>query len=142
MNPPETRLGGAAPIFRVEDLSASLRYFVDQLGFSIDWDYRPYIASVTRDRCCIFLSQGDQGHPGAWTWIGVGDAELLHTELRSRGARIRQRPTNHRWALEMQVEDLDGNVLRIGSDPLAGQPYGEWLDMHGRAHPPSPDGES
>jgi hypothetical protein len=36
------------------------------------------------------------------------------------------------WALEMQVEDLDGNVLRIGSDPRPGEPDGEWLDMHGR----------
>jgi hypothetical protein len=32
----------------------------------------------------------------------------------------------------MQVEDLDGNVLRLGSDPRAGEPDGEWLDMHGR----------
>jgi hypothetical protein len=34
-------------------------------------------------------------------------------------------------ALEMQVEDLDGNVLRLGSDPRAGEPEGEWLDTHG-----------
>jgi hypothetical protein len=32
----------------------------------------------------------------------------------------------------MQVEDLDGNVLRFGSEPRPGEPDGEWLDMHGR----------
>ena len=26
-------------------------------------------------------------------------------------------PTTFPWALEMQIEDPDGNVLRIGSDP-------------------------
>jgi hypothetical protein len=26
-------------------------------------------------------------------------------------------PTNFPWALEMQVKDPDGNVLRIGSEP-------------------------
>ena len=31
----------------------------------------------------------------------------------------------------MQVEDPDGNVLRFGSDPKEGQPYGEWFDMRG-----------
>lgn len=36
----------------------------------------------------------------------------------------------------MQVEDLDGNVLRFGSEPIAGAPFGEWLDMHGRIWPP------
>jgi hypothetical protein len=32
----------------------------------------------------------------------------------------------------MQIEDFDGNVLRIGSDPRPGEPGGEWLDMYGR----------
>lgn len=31
----------------------------------------------------------------------------------------------------MQVEDPDGNILRIGSGPLESEPYGEWLDMNG-----------
>jgi hypothetical protein len=29
----------------------------------------------------------------------------------------------------MQVEDLDGNVLRLGSEPKSDQAVGEWLDM-------------
>ena len=32
----------------------------------------------------------------------------------------------------MQVADPDGNVLRLGSEPLAGEPVGEWLDASGR----------
>jgi hypothetical protein len=26
-------------------------------------------------------------------------------------------PTNYSWAVEMQIEDPDGNVLRLGSEP-------------------------
>ena len=40
----------------------------------------------------------------------------------------------------MQVEDPDGNVLRIGSDPKKDVPVGEWLDMRGRRWIKSPDG--
>ena len=130
--------GGAAPIFRVASLDASLDYYTRVLGFAIDWKYEGIIASVSRERCCVFLSEGDQGHPGAWTWIGVPDAAQLHEELRAKGAKIRQPPTNHPWALEMQVTDLDGNVLRLGSEPLHDQPLGPWLDMHGREWPPPP----
>ena len=79
----------------------------------------------------IFLSEGEQGNPGAWVWIGVEDVESLHEDLRKQGARIRHPPANYEWAYEMQVEDLDGNVLRIGSDPKKDQPIREWLDMHG-----------
>jgi hypothetical protein len=50
-------------------------------------------------------------------------------------------PTNYSWALELQVEDLDGNVLRLGSDPRKGEPVGEWLDMHGDAWVKSADGD-
>src|SRR5262249_13882614 len=61
----------------------------------------------------------------------VGDARALHAEYVERGARIRHPPTNYAWALEMQVEDLDGNVLRMGSEPDEGAAIGEWLDMRG-----------
>jgi hypothetical protein len=31
----------------------------------------------------------------------------------------------------MQIEDIDGNVLRIGAEPKDGVPMGEWLDARG-----------
>jgi len=37
--------------------------------------------------------------------------------LKERGVSIRLEPTNYLWALEMHVEDPDGNVLRFGSEP-------------------------
>jgi hypothetical protein len=49
----------------------------------------------------------------------------------ARGAKIRFPPTNYEWAFEMQVEDLDGNVLRAGSDSKRGLPYGPFLDASG-----------
>jgi hypothetical protein len=41
-------------------------------------------ASVARDRCHIFLCEGDQGSPGSWVGIGVGDAAALFEEYESR----------------------------------------------------------
>ncbi len=121
---------GVSPILRVGRLAASLDYYVGALGFKVDWQ-TPYFASVSRGRCHIFLSEGDQGHPGGWVWIGVEDAEALCKEFQSKGAKIRNPPSNYAWAYEMQVEDPDGNVLRMGSEPKQDQPAGEWLDMHG-----------
>ncbi|HYT69410.1 MAG TPA: glyoxalase superfamily protein [Vicinamibacterales bacterium] len=136
----KTSFSSAAPIFRVASLAASVEYYVTVLGFKIDWEEAPVITSVSRDRCCLFLVEGDQGHSGSWAWVGVGDAEGLFEELRAKGARIRHPPTNYYWGLEMQVEDLDGNVLRLGSDRKKDQPNGEWLDMHGHAWVQAPDG--
>jgi hypothetical protein len=86
------------------------------------------------------LSEGDQGHAGTWVWIGVEDAAALFEEYRRSGAKIRHLPTNYPWAYEMQVEDLDGNVLRMGSDSIENKPVGEWLDMKGQRWLPLADG--
>jgi catechol 2,3-dioxygenase-like lactoylglutathione lyase family enzyme len=135
-----TAFGSAAPILRVASLAASVEYYVTVLGFKIDWEEPPVIASLSRDRCCLFLVEGDQGHTGSWAWIGVGDVEALFEELRAKGGRVRHPPTNYYWGLEMQIEDLDGNVLRLASDRKQDLPNGEWLDMHGRAWIQQSDG--
>jgi catechol 2,3-dioxygenase-like lactoylglutathione lyase family enzyme len=131
---------GVTPILRVKDLSASIDYYVLKLGFQIDWQGSGF-ASVSRGGCHIFLSEGDQGNPGSWVWIGVEDAEALFNEYTASGAKVRHRPTNYSWAYEMQVEDLDGNILRLGSEPKSDQPAGEWLDMRGERWAMTPAGE-
>ncbi|HKN61548.1 MAG TPA: VOC family protein [Candidatus Acidoferrales bacterium] len=134
-----TTFGGVNPIFRVQSLKASIEHYVKVLGFKVDWE-TPYVASVSRGRCGIFLSEGDQGNPPAWVWIGAGDVEVLLEEYRATGAKVRHPPTNYQWAYEMQIEDLDGNVLRIGSEPKEDQPFGEWLDMYGHRWVTKPGG--
>jgi catechol 2,3-dioxygenase-like lactoylglutathione lyase family enzyme len=105
------------PILRVEDMDRSVRYYGDVLGFeSAAWSTNDF-ARVGRDGRGIFLCRGGQGRGGAWVWIGVGDVRALHKAFQERGAIIRREPKNEPWALEMQIEDPDGNVLRFGSEP-------------------------
>jgi len=111
------RFEGSQPILRVENMKASVQFYVDKLGFkNADWANDTF-TSVNRDGAGLYLCQGAQGRGGAWVWIGVEDAEKLHEELKARGVAIRMPPTKYSWALEMQVEDPDGNVLRLGSEP-------------------------
>lgn len=106
------------PILRVNSLAASIRFYVDVLGFKVDWggEEGSIFASVSRDRRAIMLCQGEQGQPGTWLWIGVEDIEPLFAEYRAKGAKFREGPTNYPWAYEMKIEDPDGHVLRFGSD--------------------------
>jgi predicted enzyme related to lactoylglutathione lyase len=117
----------AQPILPVADLQRSVEYYVNVLGFKADFVER--IASVSRDRCTLFLVPNDQGHPGTWVWIGINDVDAVHEEYRQKGATIRQPPTNFPWACEMQVEDTDGNVLRLGSESKPDHRFGPWYDM-------------
>ncbi|MGA2415115.1 MAG: glyoxalase superfamily protein [Candidatus Sulfotelmatobacter sp.] len=108
---------GSQPILRVEDMNVSLHFYVELLGFkNASWGNDDF-TSVNRDRAGIYLCKGDQGAGKAWIWIGVKDVEILQDECKARGVTIRMPPTNYPWALEMHVEDPDGNVIRFGSDP-------------------------
>ncbi len=116
-NPEAVRFECSQPILRVEDLNASVRFYVDMLGFkNAAWGNDEF-TSVSRDGAAIYLCRGGQGRGAAWIWIGVSDVRKLHDEYKQRGVPIRLPPTNYPWALEIQVEDPEGNVLRFGSEP-------------------------
>ncbi|MGE5837799.1 MAG: glyoxalase superfamily protein [Acidobacteriota bacterium] len=115
-----TRFECANPILNVSDMTRSLRYYVDVLGFTnAEWGGDDFTC-VSRDEASIYLSSGDQGQPGTWVWVGVEDVEALFEEYRARGATILHPPQNFPWAREMKVGDPDGHVLRFGSDPKDG----------------------
>jgi catechol 2,3-dioxygenase-like lactoylglutathione lyase family enzyme len=116
-DPTRVYFEGGQPILRVENMQDSLEFYVGKLGFkNAPWGNDDF-TSVNRDLTGIYLCRGGQGLGGAWLWIGVNDVEKLHHELRAHGVAIRMEPTNYPWALEMHVEDPDGNVIRFGSEP-------------------------
>ena len=83
-----TKFEHANPILSVADMKRSVRYYVDALGFSnAEWGGDDFTC-VTRDGANIYLSEGDQGHPGTWVWLGVDDVEALYEEYKDSGARF------------------------------------------------------
>jgi uncharacterized glyoxalase superfamily protein PhnB len=134
------KLSSAIPIFRVESLEVSIAYYVECLGFRVEWRGEP-LASVVRDRMSIMLSEGDQGQPGTWVWVAAENVDELWEELRARGASLRHPPTNYDWgSRECQVTDPDGHVIRFGAESTPGEPLGDWLDGQGKRWTPQPDG--
>lgn len=136
----QIQVGQVTPILRVANFEASVAHYEDVLGFELDWNDDTF-GSVFRGDANIMLCEGSQGHPGTWLYCGVSDADALHDELVSKGARIRHPPTNYPWgSRELHVFDLDGHVLRFGADADRSEPLGEWLDEAGVLWSPQPDG--
>ncbi len=114
------------PILSVRNMSVSRAFYVDILGFNeAEWGDDNF-TSLQRDNCGIYLCKGEQGNAGTWVWVGFdGDIVALYDQLKAKGVTIRQPPTNHSWALEMQVEDPDGHVLRFGTEPNENEPFAD-----------------
>ena len=93
------------PILRVRSLKDSLRYYVEVLGFQVEWggEEGSAMASVGRDGCSIMLCEGAQGQPGTWVWIGVEDVSRSTISCRDaerssvRNRRTDPGPTRCKW---------------------------------------------
>lgn len=83
-------LGAPVPILRVQRFDDARHFYLDYLGFLVEWDHRfepgmPLYARLARGDTRIDLSEhhGD-GTPGGAVWIPVDDVRALHRELRRK----------------------------------------------------------
>src|ERR1700722_18477919 len=121
---PKFRIENIAPILSVKNMAVSRKFYVDILGFQEATWGNDNFTSIRRDNTGLYLCKGGQGNPGTWVWIGFdGDIFAVYDELKAKGVTIRLPPANYSWALEMHIEDPDGHVLRLGTDPNENEPF-------------------
>jgi catechol 2,3-dioxygenase-like lactoylglutathione lyase family enzyme len=126
----------ARPVLRVKDVEASLRFYVNLLGFTSPWRYdedgRARVAQVDRQGCALILAD---------TWpekIGTGlmfislnvepatheaavvALDALRAELEAKGVLVKEGSWGYRLLV---VDDLDGNQLFFNypSETASGQ---------------------
>jgi catechol 2,3-dioxygenase-like lactoylglutathione lyase family enzyme len=58
--------GSPMPVFRVQNVDASIAYYLDALGFELRWRAGDGFACVARDKCSIFLTNDNQSQPRMW----------------------------------------------------------------------------
>ena len=86
-------LGRTTPILRSFDEAKAREFYVDFLGFAVDWQHRfgenfPLYLQLSRDGCVLHLSEhhGDAS-PGSAVRIEMVDIDALERELRARDYR-------------------------------------------------------
>jgi len=115
----------ARPVLHVSSVEASLRFYVDRLGFTVPWrvedeDGRVDVAQVDRQGCALILAEHWPEKAGkALMFISlnvepetyeaaVAALDALRAEFEGRGVAVR---TGHWGYRVLVVEDLDGNQL-------------------------------
>ena len=114
----------ARPVLHVSSVEASLRFYVDQLGFTIPWQFeedgRVFVAQVDRTGCALILAEQWPEKVGKGLMFislnvepetheaAVDALDALRVELEGRGVLVK----DGRWGYRLLVvEDLDGNQL-------------------------------
>ena len=114
----------ARPVLHVRDVEASLRFYMNQLGFTSPWRYdedgRAYVAQVDRQGCALILSSQWPEKIGkglmfislnvepATREAAIAALDALRAELEARGVAVKDGSWGYRLLV---VDDPDGNQL-------------------------------
>jgi hypothetical protein len=112
-------LGKITPILRIFDEAMAREFYIDFLGFTVDWEHRfepdlPLYMQVSKDQCVLHLS----GHfgdccPGAHLRIEIDgldeyQQQLIAKRYKHSRPEIQEGPVGSR---EMTISDPSGNSL-------------------------------
>jgi catechol 2,3-dioxygenase-like lactoylglutathione lyase family enzyme len=114
----------ARPVLHVTDVEASLRFYVDRLGFTCPWrfdeDGKAYVAQVDRQGCALILAKTWPEKVGKGLMFislnvepetheaAVAALDALRAEFEARGAAVKDGSWGYRLLV---VDDPDGNQL-------------------------------
>jgi predicted enzyme related to lactoylglutathione lyase len=112
----------AVAILPADDLSVAKRFFVDTLGFRVQWeatsDGKSGLLGVERDGMVITIDAPMSGHGReAVVSLQVDDADAYHREWRDRAEQITA-PRDEKWgARTFSVTDPSGNTIFVIGPP-------------------------
>jgi catechol 2,3-dioxygenase-like lactoylglutathione lyase family enzyme len=117
--PSGVSLSDAIPILRSFDEAKAKAFYVEFLGFKLDWEHRfepgfPLYMQVSRGGLRLHVSEhhGD-ATPGSTTFIDMHGLDALLAELRTRGSRARIEPGPVANMRVLSIPDPFGNRLRF-----------------------------
>ncbi len=112
--------------YQVRDVSRSVDFYTQQLGFKLDAKHLPAFAQVSAGNLKLILSgpgasgsrpmpNGQQQEPGGWNRVILHVADLPDRidALKKAGLRFRNQLETGPGGTQIQLEDPDGNPLEL-----------------------------
>ena len=109
------------PVLRILDVPKAREFYLDYLGFKIDWEHRygdnfPLYLQVSRDGITLHLTEhhGD-AIPGACVFLRVTGLKDFHAELKAKDYKY-YKPgldTSDHKSIYLNLLDPFGNKLRF-----------------------------
>ncbi|HKD79728.1 MAG TPA: VOC family protein [Candidatus Angelobacter sp.] len=121
-----THFPQAVPEIPVSNVVKAAEYYVNALGFHLDWhSEHDGIGGISQGDCRMFLTNAafrqDEGSNGTvMVWLNLNskqEIDELYHRWREAGAKVLAEPEDKPWNLrEFRVADLDGNQFRVFYD--------------------------
>ena len=116
----------AIPEIPAVSIERAVDYYVNQLGFTLDWgDEQGGIAGISRGDCRLFITnrsfrqaRGNTSPILFWLNLdGKAAVDELFAAWKASQAKLISEPEDKPWMLhEFTAADLDGNLIRVFYD--------------------------
>jgi len=113
----------AIPTFGILDYQTAINFYVDFLGFKIDWEHRfgqtdPVYMQISKNGLTLHLSENKRFGTNAIVFVETKNINEFQKELQERN------PTNKiqdvlrtNWqTLQLEIKDPFGNLLRFNEN--------------------------
>ena len=116
----------AIPTFRILDLNKAKEFYLDLLGFTLDWEHRfdsdaPVYMQISKNGLVIHLSENVRFHAGAIVFVETKGIETFHNELSEKNiSNLIPDISITNWnTKQIELEDPFGNLLRFNENITA-----------------------
>jgi catechol 2,3-dioxygenase-like lactoylglutathione lyase family enzyme len=118
-------ISGVIPQLRTTDLAASIRFYTEQVGLALEFQYQDFYAGIRagahvfhlklvdrRDPSIDFVDEGEHFH----LYLETDDVDAAAEALRARGVRLVKDIHDTPWGTrEFAIRDDQGHTLYFGA---------------------------
>ena len=118
------------PQLRTTDLDGSLRFYVEKVGFEVEFRYEDFYAGLRSTGGGFHLKRVDSADPSIefvragghlHLYLTVDDVDAFAERLRATGVALLQPPCDTAWATrELVFEDDQGHTIYAGMPVATG----------------------
>ena len=113
------------PTFRILNYDEAVEFYIDLLGFTIDWEHRfgysePVYMQISRNGLTLHLSENKRFQTEVIIFVDTRGIEEFYNELTEK-TTTGSVPVIHKtgWqTLQLEIEDPFGNLLRFNETIL------------------------
>lgn len=124
------RITGVVPQLRTTDLAASIRFYTEKIGLTLEFQYQDFYAGIrageqvfhlkqidSKDPSIDFVDQGDHFH----LYLQTDDVTDAARVLKGNGVMVVCDVHDTDWATrELVIKDDQGHTIYFGEDRSAG----------------------
>lgn len=114
------RIKKMSPQLLVADIGTSIEFYIQKIGFELDFRYEDFYAGIIKDGYSIHLKLGSPSleerqhklkHDDLDIVFSIEDVETLYNDFVNKGIQITQPLCKRPYGKEFYIADPDGYIL-------------------------------